>query len=75
MARNAKTGLKKRQARIRELEKQVQQAWPFSNPKVATAWWDAVRELAQLREMRPQDLKKQIMARTYSTSSESVKDS
>ena len=72
MARNAKTGLKKKQARIRELEKRVRQGWPFPNPKAATAWWDAVRELAQLREMRPQDLKKQIMARTYSTSSESV---
>jgi hypothetical protein len=70
MARNAKTGLKKKEARIRELEKEIRHAWPFPNPKAATAWWYQVRELAELREMRPQDLKKQIRMGTYSTYSE-----
>lgn len=69
MARNRKTHLK----RIRELERYLEKdPWPSGNPKAATARWQVVRELAHLRGMRPQDLKKQLKKGTYSTSSESA---
>jgi len=67
MARNSKTGEKKTLKRIRELEKELQTGWPPSNPKAATARWQTLRELAHLLGMRPQDLKKQLQAGTYST--------
>lgn len=71
MARNSKTGQKKRLKQIRDLETYLRKdPWPCGNPKAATRRWQVIRDLAQLREMRVQDLKKQLQAGTYSTYSE-----
>jgi hypothetical protein len=72
MARNNKTGAKKIAKRLRELETYLRNdPWPSGNPKAATARFQVVRELAQMRGMRVQDLIKQLKTGTYSPSSDS----
>jgi hypothetical protein len=52
MARNRKTGQKKRLKRIRELEREIaSRRNPPSNPKAATALWQMRRELNRLKRL------------------------
>lgn len=56
MARNNKTHEK----RIKQIKGELQVGWSPSNPKLATARWHLVQELAELEGVKVQEIKRRL---------------